>query len=183
MNSQVFTVHQPFTVYLIENKGKSVSVNSMNSFHKKSFLCSGWDPNNGSKPRMKFLYFSLYTNMLKVKQLQWKCGGTIGGTSKFAFKIFVISHLVDGGFESGLRHQVWKLKSLKGGFFCVWDLCFQSLNQPASIPIRQWMQAELVVYPVSIRFYLHMARKNIHHSPGYVKARTAKPEMSRIHNN
>jgi len=25
--------------------------------------------------------------------------------------------------------------------------------------------------------------KKIHHSPGYVKARTAKPEMSRIHDN
>jgi len=25
--------------------------------------------------------------------------------------------------------------------------------------------------------------EKIHHSPGYVKARTAKPEMSRIHDN
>ncbi|WP_312393951.1 hypothetical protein [Mixta calida] len=102
---------------------------------------------------MKFLYFFLYTNMLKVKQLQWKCGGTIGGTSKLAFEIFVIFHLVDGGFESGLR-TIGTSIDVNGRLF----LCLKSsirkaflafslnLSQPDSIYINLLMRVQLRVY-------------------------------------
>ncbi len=32
VNSKLFTIHRPFTVYLNENKGKKTKVNSVNSF-------------------------------------------------------------------------------------------------------------------------------------------------------
>lgn len=37
MNSKVFTVHQLITIYVHENKNKKNKVNTVNSFHQKSF--------------------------------------------------------------------------------------------------------------------------------------------------
>ena len=65
-------------------------MNSVNSFSKKKFFCSGLDPYNGSKPKIGLVIFFQLNQLVEFKIIKINGGGTKGGTLKCALYFLFI---------------------------------------------------------------------------------------------